>query len=73
MIEYRDKPEKALELAEKAMEVWIPWEDNKVIEYPDIDPPDINQQFGEIAKNIAEGMTRQMKQSKSEGMSEGDE
>lgn len=46
-------PEVALELAEKAMEVWIPWEDGKVMEYPDVEGPTIMEQAQQIGEGIA--------------------
>lgn len=47
-------PEIALEMAEKAMEVWIPWEDSRVIEYPDIDPPDFQANLQTVMRTALE-------------------
>lgn len=57
-------PEEALEKAKKAMEVWIPWEDENVIEYPDVDSPDMGQQFSEAMKGAAFAISENIRRAK---------
>lgn len=52
------RPEEALELARKAVEIWADFMDATEIEPPEIEPPDIMKTMTQVAEAVGERLQR---------------
>lgn len=63
-LQLNQPPKLALENAKNAMEVWQPFEDESCIEYPDVESPDMREEFSSIMQTAAVGITEQIRKAK---------
>ena len=50
-------PQEALQAADAAMEAWVEYEDQRVIEYPEIKTPDFGEQMADSMKSLFDKLT----------------